>query len=99
METAETGAEASERIAKWRPDVVVLDVNLPDISGIELMKRLRSDGLACDVIIITNQGSVSLAVEAMREGAVDFVMKPFSRRAAANNRSQCSGAAKAGDAR
>jgi DNA-binding NtrC family response regulator len=60
------------------PDVLVLDVNLPDMNGIDLLREVRSQGLPTEVVIVTVQASVRLAVESMREGAVDFLTKPFS---------------------
>lgn len=74
----ETGQAAMDVIATDPPDVAVLDVHLPDMNGIEMLKELKSRKVATDVIIITGQASVNLAVDAMREGASDFIMKPFT---------------------
>ncbi|MEP1441508.1 MAG: sigma-54 dependent transcriptional regulator [Hyphomicrobiales bacterium] len=74
----ETGQAAMDIIAKDPPDVAVLDVHLPDMNGIEMLKELKSRDVPTDVIIITGQASVNLAVDAMREGAADFIMKPFT---------------------
>ncbi len=60
------------------PDVLVLDVNLPDMNGIDLLREVRSRGLPTEVVIVTGQASVRLAVESMKEGALDFLTKPFS---------------------
>src|SRR5580698_4294267 len=56
---------------------VVSDVRMPDIDGIELLKRLKTSGSLFPVVIMTGHGDVPLAVEAMKLGAVDFVEKPF----------------------
>ena len=56
---------------------VVSDVRMPDIDGIELLKRLKVGGSLFPVVIMTGHGDVPLAVEAMKLGAVDFVEKPF----------------------
>jgi two-component system, LuxR family, response regulator FixJ len=56
---------------------VVSDVRMPDIDGIELLKRLKASGSLFPVVIMTGHGDVPLAVEAMKLGAVDFVEKPF----------------------
>ncbi|MEP6355950.1 MAG: sigma-54 dependent transcriptional regulator [Hyphomicrobiales bacterium] len=74
----ETGQAAMDIIAQNPPDVAVLDVHLPDMNGIEMLKELRERDVPTDIIIITGQASVNLAVDAMREGAADFIMKPFT---------------------
>ena len=56
---------------------VVSDVRMPDIDGIELLKRLKAGGSLFPVVIMTGHGDVPLAVEAMKLGAVDFLEKPF----------------------
>src|ERR1700692_4069343 len=56
---------------------VVSDVRMPDIDGIELLKRLKASGSLFPVVIMTGHGDVPLAVEAMKLGAVDFLEKPF----------------------
>jgi two-component system, repressor protein LuxO len=75
---ASTGEEAAAALAKQPPSVLVLDVNLPDIDGLDILRRVKADWLPTEVIVITSKASVNLAVEAMKEGAFDFIMKPLS---------------------
>jgi two-component system repressor protein LuxO len=76
---AETGARAVELALDWRPDAILMDLELPDFSGFEAMRRLRAEGVEAAVIVVTAHGSVNHAVEAMREGAVDFIVKPYAK--------------------
>ena len=56
---------------------IITDVRMPELSGVDLLRRLRNLGLSLPVIVITGHGDVQLAVEAMKAGAVDFFEKPF----------------------
>lgn len=57
---------------------LIIDVRMPGIGGLDVQERLRVDGIALPVIVITGHGDVPLAVRAMKAGAVDFVEKPFT---------------------
>lgn len=61
----------------FAPDLLVLDVRLPDIDGLEMLTRLKVRGFNAPVIVITGHASVHMAVEAMQLGASDFLVKPF----------------------
>ena len=74
---AQNGEEAEQIAAEVRPDVVVSDVALPDFSGLELLKKLKSGDRDRPVILITAYGTVDSAVEAMKDGALDFLTKPL----------------------
>ena len=56
---------------------IISDIRMPGMNGIELVRKLRSGGNECPVILITGHGDVALAVEAMKAGASDFIEKPF----------------------
>jgi len=73
-----TGQEAIARSAAQLPDVVVTDLRLPDIDGIQVLKQVRAAPSPPDVIVITAHATTETAVEAMRQGAYDYLIKPFS---------------------
>lgn len=60
-----------------RPGCVLLDVRMPGMSGLELQERLSSDNIGIPVIIMTGHGDIDMAVHAMKNGARDFIEKPF----------------------
>ncbi len=60
------------------PDCVITDVRMPGIDGIELLRRLRGNGHEVPVIVMTGHGDLLVAIEAMKNGAFDFLEKPFS---------------------
>jgi two-component system repressor protein LuxO len=72
-----TGSEGLDALKEGFPDAVLLDLGLPDMEGMDVLKRLREATPDCAVIIITGQTSLDTVVEAMRAGADDFVAKPF----------------------
>ena len=57
---------------------LVTDLRMPDIDGVELLRRLRTAGTMLPAIVVTGHGDVQMAVEAMKNGAIDFIEKPFS---------------------
>jgi two-component system response regulator AtoC len=77
LETGD-GAGALASLREARPDLMLLDLKLPDTTGVELLRTLRGDGYASPVILMTAYGDMPTAVEAMRLGAYDFVQKPYS---------------------
>ena len=71
------GEEFPAAFSAAKPDIVLLDIYLGESNGIQLLQRLRAEGWNTPVIIMTAHSDVSLAVQAMKEGAADFVVKPF----------------------
>jgi len=67
-----TGATALVALARTRFAVLLLDLQLPDIAGLDILKQVVAERLPCVVIVITANGSINVAVEAMREGAAIF---------------------------
>ncbi|HXV83649.1 MAG TPA: sigma-54 dependent transcriptional regulator [Candidatus Binatia bacterium] len=74
--TAGNGEQALAAIRKDVPDLVLLDLQMPKMGGIEVLRTLRKEAINVPVIVITAHGSVETAVEAMKEGAYDFITKP-----------------------
>jgi two-component system response regulator FixJ len=66
-----------EALPEIQDGCIVTDLRMPGMDGIELQRRLRSDGNTIPVIVITGHGDIALAVDAMKAGAIDFIEKPF----------------------
>ncbi len=75
---AETGEEAYAALEEFMPDAILLDLILPDINGLEILKHIAENKIPVSVVVITAHGSINTAVEAMRLGAFDFLAKPFT---------------------
>src|SRR5215469_2283728 len=77
VRTFDSASAFLEKLLDAEPGCVVTDVRMPDMSGIELLRRLKELKIEVPVIVITGHGDIALAVEAMKMGAVDFFEKPF----------------------
>lgn len=75
---AASGQEALEQIREARPDLVITDLMMPGISGLELLRKIRADYPEIIVIMVTAFGTVENAVEAMKAGAYDYITKPVN---------------------
>jgi two-component system nitrogen regulation response regulator GlnG len=75
--TAASAAEGLELVPRCRPDVVILDLNLPDQSGLETFRRIRQLDARIPVLFITGHGTTDTAIEAMKLGAYDYLLKPL----------------------
>jgi len=74
---AEDGKEGQEKAELYDPDIVISDVIMPRFSGMELLQLFRTGNSNRPIILMTAQASVDLAVDAMKQGASDFVTKPI----------------------
>lgn len=74
----ETGGDALDQIANGSPDMLLLDLELPDMNGMEILQHLSENEIPIPVVVITAHGSIGIAVSAMQAGAKDFLVKPFS---------------------
>jgi DNA-binding NtrC family response regulator len=75
--TAATGKEGLERLERENPHMVLLDIELPDMNGLEMLGEIRKREHDITVVMITAYGTIERAVRAMKEGAYDFIPKPF----------------------
>ena len=76
--TAQNGEEALEQVSKEPPDLVVMDIKMPGRNGIDVLKEIKSIDPKSLVILMTAYGTTDTAIEAMKYGAFDYVLKPFS---------------------
>lgn len=73
----ESGLALLERAAALEPGVIVTDVRMPGMTGLELVERLKEIGVTHPVIVLTGHADVAMAVDAMKAGVIDFLEKPF----------------------
>ena len=78
--TASTGADALAAVQRLRPDLVLLDVYLPDMTGLEVLRRLRADAAPVDVVVISAARDVESIRSALHGGVLHYLVKPFDRR-------------------
>nr|WP_217135138.1 response regulator transcription factor [Leucobacter chinensis] len=78
VETAATGAEAIVKEAEFAPDVIVLDIMLPDFDGMQVLSKLRASGSEVPVVFLTAKTDVQDRVAGLTAGGDDYVVKPFS---------------------
>jgi DNA-binding NtrC family response regulator len=75
-DTAKDGLEGLEKVVTWSPAIVITDLKMPRMDGMELLHRVAEQPQPIAVVLLTAQGSIDLAVDAMRIGAYDFIQKP-----------------------
>ncbi|KAA1418865.1 response regulator [Nocardioides humilatus] len=75
--TARTGGEALDLVASLDPDIVLLDVHLPDLSGLEVLERLRARGSGVAVVMVTAERGAAAVRAALHGGAMQYLVKPF----------------------
>src|SRR5450432_4622905 len=76
-ETAKDGAEGLEKVTAWAPSIVITDMKMPRMGGLELLEKIAAEGQTMAVIVVTAQGTIDSAVQAMRMGAYDYITKPI----------------------
>lgn len=74
---AENGAVAIEKYKELKPDLVTLDITMPEVDGIEALKRIKAEDPAATVIMCSAMGQQAMVIESIQAGAKDFIVKPF----------------------
>ncbi len=79
IDHAATGQDGLDALSRRPPELVILDLKLPDMDGHDIMRQIVKARSPCAVVVITSEGSINTAVAAMKAGASEFLVKPFSR--------------------
>src|SRR6266487_6573265 len=77
LTTASSGEEGLKLIPKLQPDLVIMDVRMGGMNGLETLRRIRETNTKLPVIMTTGYGTTQMAIEAMKLGAYDYLLKPF----------------------
>ena len=76
--TAEDGADGANKYKELKPDLVFMDITMPNVNGIEGVKRIRAIDPKARIIMCSAMGQTPIVVEAIQAGAMDFIVKPFT---------------------
>ncbi len=74
---AENGAKAVEKYAELKPDLVLMDITMPEMDGIEALKKIKAADANASVIMCSAMGQQAMVIESIQSGAKDFIVKPF----------------------
>lgn len=74
---AENGQKAVEKYAELKPDLVLMDITMPEMDGIEALKRIKAADPSTSVIMCSAMGQQAMVIESIQSGAKDFIVKPF----------------------
>ena len=74
---AENGLKAIEKYSEARPDLVLMDITMPELDGIQALKKIKELDKTANVIMCSAMGQQAMVVEAIKSGAKDFIVKPF----------------------
>jgi len=74
---AENGAVAVDKYSELKPDLVIMDITMPELNGIEALKKIKSQDSGAQVIMCSAMGQQGMVIEAIQAGAKDFIVKPF----------------------
>ncbi len=79
VELADSGHMALEKLKTCQPDVIISDIKMPDLDGLTLLKEIKKTNGSISVVIMTGYGTIEMAVQALKDGAYDFIEKPFDK--------------------
>lgn len=74
---AENGAKAVEKYAELKPDLVLMDITMPEMDGIQALKKIKEADPSATVIMCSAMGQQAIVIESIQSGAKDFIVKPF----------------------
>ena len=74
---AENGAKAEEKYNELKPDLVLMDITMPEMDGIQALKNIKASDAGAQVIMCSAMGQQAMVIEAIQAGAKDFIVKPF----------------------
>ena len=74
---AENGAKAVEKYAELKPDLVLMDITMPEMDGIQALKKIKEADSSASVIMCAAMGQQAMVIESIQSGAKDFIVKPF----------------------
>lgn len=75
---AQDGAEAVQKYESEKPDMVIMDITMPNMDGLQALKKIRENDPSAKVVMCTAMGQESMVVDAIKSGAKDFIVKPFN---------------------
>ena len=77
LHEAVDGADAVEKFTELSPDLVIMDITMPNMDGLEALKAMKAKTPACNVVMCSAMGQEAMVIEAIQSGAKDFIVKPF----------------------
>ncbi len=78
VEEVYSGTEGLARLIEKEPDIVILDLKMPDMNGLDVLAGIKKYDKSIEVIMVTGHGSTASGMKAMEKGAFDYIMKPFN---------------------